>query len=516
MTDGAVAGAEAPRCFPPKWQGREELRKEACKSAQKASNLLIIYLAKWQPFGDWQETHGKPWDSIKPACRVVVLYEPRLNPHQHLTWRNALIDEENVAAARYVALPTEEPKDGWEKWLQSELDTLGWLPEDSKAEPSAVTITGEQRRLQFDANSGDNFDPGFLTIHPSSKMSVVLNRLDECKRVFRRNAPFRWNLLTKEREKIYKAVDELLALPITPDKKSGNKPDPSTRAMRVVQDTLKSANMTSNKIMPKSVPRVLLLGESGVGKTLVARYLAMVGIENNNVTSRPFGRVSLPQYLGKENMFEYDVFGYRAGAYTDAPKQGSRGFLINHIGGVVFFDEIGDASAGIQAKLLAYLDDYQVRPCGWAGEETIFCPTLVVAATNQPIEEWLDRSRTPGRQDEDRKEEADRSMGRFFRHDLFERFNFVVRVPSLDDRKEDDLPYILESMLYMNELNPGQAVNEIGVKAFEEFKKVRYAHSNFRLLETLLRLSCLGASTGGRNYITVDDVTKAHERAQGR
>jgi transcriptional regulator with PAS, ATPase and Fis domain len=107
-------------------------------------------------------------------------------------------------------------------------------------------------------------------------------------------------------------------------------------------------------------------------------------------------------------------------------------------------------------------------------------------------------------------------MGRFFRHDLFERFNFVVRVPSLDDRKEDDLPYILESMLYMNELNPGQAVNEIGVKAFEEFKKVRYAHSNFRLLETLLRLSCLGASTGGRNYITVDDVTKAHERAQGR
>ena len=99
--------------------------------------------------------------------------------------------------------------------------------------------------------------------------------------------------------------------------------------------------------MPKALPRVLLLGESGVGKTLVARYLAMVGIDKNKVQSRPFGRVSLPQYIGKESMFEYDVFGYRW-YYTDAPAQGSRGYLLNHLGGVVFFDEIGDASAGIR------------------------------------------------------------------------------------------------------------------------------------------------------------------------
>ena len=345
-------------------------------------------------------------------------------------------------------------------------------------------------------------------------MSRVLNRLDECKRVFRRSEELRWASLKKGREKIHAAVDELLALPITPAKKSKKAPV-ILSAMQKLQETLKKAKITQEAIMPKALPRVLLLGESGVGKTLVARYLAMVGIEKNKVLSRPFGRVSLPQYLGKENWFEYDVFVYRAGAYTDAPAQGSRGYLLNHLGGVVFFDEIGDASAGIQAKLLAYLDDYQVRPCCWTWEETIFCPTLVVAATNQPIEEWLDRSQSPKSHNEDDKRKDDRTEGRFFRHDLFERFNFVVRVPSLEERKEDELPYILESMLYMNELNPGQAIKEIGEKALVEFTAVNYAHSNFRLLETLLRFACLYAIAGGRDYITADDVKNAVERAQG-
>lgn len=514
MTYCAGKDDEAPRCVPEKWKDREKLREAAGKNAT-ASNLLIIYLDGWQPFGDWQKTHGKPWSSIKSVCRVVVLCKPPLNPHCLLTWRNALIDEEYVAAARYVTLPAEQPKDGWEEWLNKKLEELGWSPKDSKQEKSFVTIKGDKTRLQFDANSGDNFDPGFLTIHPSSKMSRVLNRLDECKRVFRRHEDLRWGSLETRRERIHAAVDGLVALPITPAKRGGRGSDHSSSAMQKVEEALKNAKITQEAIMPRALPRVLLLGESGVGKTLVARYLAMVGIEKNKVLSRPFGRVSLPQYLGKESMFEYDVFGYRAGAYTDAPAQGSRGYLLNHLGGVVFFDEIGDASAGIQAKLLAYLDDYQVRPCGWTGEETIFCPTLVVAATNQPIEQWLDRSRAPKSSDRDDTKKDDRTEGRFFRHDLFERFNFVVRVPSLEERKEDELPYILESMLYMNELNPGQAVKEIGETAFNEFKKVNYAHSNFRLLETLLRFACLYALAGGRDYITADDVKNAVERAQG-
>jgi len=514
MTYCAGKDDEAPRCVPEKWNDRDELRAAACESA-KASNLLIIYLDTWQPFGDWQKTHGKPWSSIKSVCRVVVLCKPPLNPHCLLTWRNALIDEEYVAAARYVTLPAVDPEEGWKKWLYNKLEELGWSPKHSEREESFVTIEGGERRLQFDGNSGDNFDPGFLTIHPSSKMSRVLNRLDECKRVFRRNKELRWASLKTGRGKIHAAVDKLLMLPITPAKKSGEVSD-SLSAMHELQEALKRAKITQEAIMPKALPRVLLLGESGVGKTLVARYLAMVGIDKNKVLSRPFGRVSLPQYIGKESMFEYDVFGYRAGAYTDAPAQGSRGYLLNHLGGVVFFDEIGDASAGIQAKLLAYLDDYQVRPCGWTGEETIFCPTLVVAATNQPIEEWLDRSQSPKSHNEDDKRKDDRTEGRFFRHDLFERFNFVVRVPSLEERKEDELPYILESMLYMNELNPGQAIKEIGEKALVEFTAVNYAHSNFRLLETLLRFACLYAIAGGRDYITADDVKNAVERALGQ
>ena len=149
MTYCAGKDDEAPRCVPEKWKDREKLREAAGKNAT-ASNLLIIYLDGWQPFGDWQKTHGKPWSSIKSVCRVVVLCKPPLNPHCLLTWRNALIDEEYVAAARCVTLPAEQPKDGWEEWLNKKLEELGWSPKDSKQEKSFVTIKGDKTRLQFD------------------------------------------------------------------------------------------------------------------------------------------------------------------------------------------------------------------------------------------------------------------------------------------------------------------------------------------------------------------------------
>lgn len=80
------------------------------------------------------------------------------------------------------------------------------------------------------------------------------------------------------------------------------------------------------------------------------------------------------------------------------------------MGGVVFLDEIGTANATIQAKLLAYLDDYTVRPRGWTSDP-FDCPTLVVAATNRT----LDELKTP----------------EIFRADLLARFTDIEEVPSV-------------------------------------------------------------------------------------
>lgn len=219
------------------------------------------------------------------------------------------------------------------------------------------------------------------------------------------------------------------------------------------------------------LPRSLLIGETGVGKTLFVRFLAGAA----NVT-----RIAIPEYLGKEDMFEYDLFGYAAGAYTGGREEGSLGLLLENVGGVVFLDELGEASNIIQAKLLAYLDDYAVRPRGWTGKP-FFCPTLVVGATNRDVGKM-----------------------KGFRKDLLARFTDVDRVPPLRERGES-FPFILDCLLQQNAINPGGRVQEIGEQAFEVLKKHEF-HGNFRELETLLRTICETVIKDGRNYISRSDL----------
>ena len=228
-----------------------------------------------------------------------------------------------------------------------------------------------------------------------------------------------------------------------------------------------------------SFPKLLLYGETGVGKTLVSRYLQSLSERN---ASRPL-RISIPEYIGKEEDFEYALFGYTKGAYTDGLEQGSTGLLVENMGKVVFLDEIEEANAIIQAKLLAYLDDYRVRPRGWL-HNSFFCPTLIVAATNCNVEELKSRD---------------------FRKDLLARFTDIETVPPLRERKES-MDFIIDSLLQQDSINYGLKVDKVGKYALEKLKSHPYTSGNFRELEDVMRDACASAQKDGRDYLCECDI----------
>ena len=225
------------------------------------------------------------------------------------------------------------------------------------------------------------------------------------------------------------------------------------------------------------IPRLLLHGESGVGKTLIARFL------QQNQEMRPI-RVSIPEFLHKEDDFEYLLFGYARGNHTGAKEEGHLGLLLKNIGEVVFLDEIGEANAVIQAKLLAYMDDYLVRPRGWLGTP-FFCPTLIVAATNRNLEQMADAG--------------------LFRRDLLARFTHFETVPPLRERRES-MPFSVDVLLQQDAINPDQGVKSIGKKAWDRLRCQEYRSGNFRELENILRIACSNAIQEGRDYLCECDI----------
>jgi DNA-binding NtrC family response regulator len=216
-----------------------------------------------------------------------------------------------------------------------------------------------------------------------------------------------------------------------------------------------------------------------VGKTLIARNLTRA----DNGARLPFIRVSIPEFACKEEDFESEMFGFRGGAYTGAPDDGSLGILLRHIGGVVFLDEIGDATPTMQAKLLAYLDDFNVRPRGFL--TSLFSPTLIIAATNYDLKAKV--------------KSGD------FRQDLLMRFPVRTRIPSLNERK-DWFPLILDTLLQSEKVNPSQSVTNIGQAALVQLTQRDYTNGNFRMLENTLTEAVERARRQGRAFLLNTDI----------
>jgi two-component system response regulator AtoC len=193
--------------------------------------------------------------------------------------------------------------------------------------------------------------------------------------------------------------------------------DISSEQMVWASDAMRGVRAALEQVADTDVT-VLIRGESGVGKELVARTAHDI----SNRAKKPFVKVNCAAL--PEPLLESELFGYEKGAFTGAGARKVGRFELAHKG-TIFLDEIGEMSPALQAKLLQVLQDHQFTRLG--GNEDVTVDVRVVCATHRPLEEMARQGK--------------------FREDLFFRLNVVsVAIPPLRERR-DEVPYLVETFL---------------------------------------------------------------------
>lgn len=204
--------------------------------------------------------------------------------------------------------------------------------------------------------------------------------------------------------------------PVWPRQPNGLRPAPvegaSGNAPIAASRTMQELLTFASRVAASGVSSILLLGESGVGKDVIARFLH----EHSKRKDRPFIAVNCAAI--PDTLIESEIFGYEKGAFTDARSQ-KKGVLDLADGGTVFLDEIGELQPHLQAKLLRVLEDQTYRRLG--GTQDISVDLRIITATNRDLGAAV----------------RDKS----FREDLYYRLNVIqLWIPPLRERPEDILP----------------------------------------------------------------------------
>ncbi len=222
-------------------------------------------------------------------------------------------------------------------------------------------------------------------------------------------------------------------------------------------DSMKHTLHLAIKLANIDASNILIQGESGTGKGLLAKYLHQTSSRGKNPLIQ-INCAALP-----ENLLEAELFGYKKGAFTGASEKGKVGLFELASEGTLFLDEIGEMSLNVQAKLLKYLDDHEIMPLGGTVSRKIDC--MIIAATNRDLEK-LTRERR-------------------FRLDLLHRLKtFELKIPPLCERPEDILELVRVRLSQYNRKYNRRKY--IGYEAFEMLKSYAFP-GNVRELDNIVK-----------------------------
>lgn len=211
---------------------------------------------------------------------------------------------------------------------------------------------------------------------------------------------------------------------------------------------------------------VLIEGETGTGKEVLARAIHDLSLRNKS----PFFAINcgaLP-----DTLLESELFGYKAGAFTNATGD-KPGYFSAAAGGTILFDELGETSPAFQVKLLRVLEEKEFQPLGSVEKQK--ADVRIIAATNEDLSLLVEQGS--------------------FRQDLFYRVHVVrLQLPPLRDRKED-LPLLIERFIAKMNRVRGKIITGIDAQVLELLMQHDYP-GNIRELENIIEHAFVLCSQG--------------------
>ena len=247
------------------------------------------------------------------------------------------------------------------------------------------------------------------------------------------------------------------------------------KAFDIVGDSaaITDIKQTIEKVAPTDA-RVLITGENGTGKELVAKWLH----DKSARSGGPMVEVNCAAIPSE--LIESELFGHEKGSFTSAIKQRQGKFELAN-GGTLFLDEIGDMSLSAQAKVLRALQESQVTRVG--GDKKIKVDVRVLAATNKDLRKEIEEGN--------------------FREDLYHRLSvMIIHVPALRDRK-DDIPLLVDHFLNQISNEYGTAPKAISDGAMKQLKEYVWT-GNIRELRNIVERLIIMSN----DEITEADVKK--------
>lgn len=244
-------------------------------------------------------------------------------------------------------------------------------------------------------------------------------------------------------------------------------------------DQIKEILDLIDKVAPTDA-RVLITGENGTGKELVAHQLH----QKSNRSNAPFVEVNCAAIPSE--LIESELFGHLKGAFTSAIKDRPGKFETAN-GGTLFLDEVADMSLAAQAKVLRALQENKIQRVG--GEKDIKVDVRVIAATNKNLSEEIEKGK--------------------FREDLYHRLAVIlVKVPPLKDRR-DDIPLLVDYFIQNLNQQQGLEAKTFSKDAIEQLMDYPWTGNIRELRNVVERLIILGS-----NPVTEKDIVQFASKPQ--